>query len=72
MLVSMGSTALAAGVVLPRYGGLNYARGINEVLKKKKMSRCIILYNACVKILNKSASFTTKCIMATKRVTENV
>ena len=35
MLVSMGSTALAAGVVLPRYGGLNYARGINEVLKKK-------------------------------------
>ena len=36
MLVSMGSTALAAGVVLPRYGGLNYARGFNEVLKKKK------------------------------------
>ena len=36
MLVSMGSTALAAGVTLPRYGGLNYARGINEVLKKKK------------------------------------
>ena len=72
MLVSMDSTALAAGVVLPRYGGLNYARGINEVLKKKKMSRCIILYNARVKILNKSASFTTKCIMVSKRVTENV
>ena len=36
MLVSMGSTALAAAVVLPRYGGLNYARGINEVLKMKK------------------------------------
>ena len=36
MLVSMGSTALAAAVVLPRYGGLNYARRINEVLKKKK------------------------------------
>ena len=35
MLVSIGSTALAAGVVLPRYGGLNYARGINEALKKK-------------------------------------
>ena len=35
MLVSMGITALAAGVVLPRYGGLNYACGINEVLKKK-------------------------------------
>ena len=32
----MGSTALAAAVVLPRYGGLNYARRINEVLKKKK------------------------------------
>ena len=27
MLVLMGSTALAAAVVLPRYGGLNYARG---------------------------------------------
>ena len=73
MLVSVGSTAFAAAVVLPRYGGLNYARGINEVLKKKeKMSPCIILYNACVKILNKSVSFTTKCIMVTKRVTENV
>ena len=35
MLVSMGSTALAAGVVLSRCGGLNYARGINEVLKIK-------------------------------------
>ena len=32
-------------------------------LKKKKMAHCIILYNAHVKILNKSASFTTKCIM---------
>ena len=30
MLVSMGSTALVVGVVLPRYGGLNYACGINE------------------------------------------
>ena len=30
MLVSMGSTALAATVVLPRYGGLNYTCGINE------------------------------------------
>ena len=27
MLISMGSTA---AVVLPRYGGLNYACGINE------------------------------------------
>ena len=34
MLVSVGSTALAAGVFLPRYGGLNYARGISEVLAK--------------------------------------
>ena len=30
VLVSIGSTALAAAVVLPRYGGLNYACGINE------------------------------------------
>ena len=29
MLVSVGSTALAAAVVFPRYGGLNYACGIN-------------------------------------------
>ena len=41
MLVSMGSTALAAAVVLARYGGLNYVRGINEVLKKNK---CYIAY----------------------------
>ena len=42
--------------------------------EKEKMSSCIILYNAHVKILNKSASFTTKCIMATEseRVTNNV
>ena len=38
MLVSMGSTALAAGVVLPRYGDLNYARGINEVKKRKNVT----------------------------------
>ena len=30
MLVPMGRTAFAAAVVLPRYGGLNYACGINE------------------------------------------
>ena len=30
MLVSVGSTALAAAVILPRYGGLNYVCGINE------------------------------------------
>ena len=29
MLVSISSTALAAAVVLPRYGGLNYECGIN-------------------------------------------
>ena len=31
MLVSMGSTALAAVVFLPRYGGLNSVRGINKI-----------------------------------------
>ena len=36
MLISVGGTVLAAAVVLPRYSGLNYAHGINEVLKKKK------------------------------------
>ena len=36
VLISVGSTALAAAVVLPRYGSLNYGHGINEVLKKKK------------------------------------
>ena len=36
MLVSLGSTALAAAVVLPRYGSLNYGHGIHEVLKTKK------------------------------------
>ena len=30
MLVSVGSTALAAAVVLPRYGSLNYVCGINQ------------------------------------------
>ena len=38
MLVSMGSTALAAAVVLPRYGGLNYEREIKEVLKKTNVT----------------------------------
>ena len=28
VLVSMGSTALMAAVVLPRYGGLNYVHGL--------------------------------------------
>ena len=43
-----------------------------KIKKFFKNVTCIILYNARVKILNNSASFTTKCIMATKRVTENV
>ena len=30
ILASVGSTALAAAVVLPRYGSLNYVCGINE------------------------------------------
>ena len=30
VLVSVGSTAFATAVVLPRYGDLNYACGINE------------------------------------------
>ena len=30
MLVSVGSTTVMAAVVLPRYGGQNYACGINE------------------------------------------
>ena len=41
MLVSKGSTALAAGVVLPRYGGLNYARGINEVLNNVRLHKFV-------------------------------
>ena len=36
------------------------------------MSRCIFFYNARIQILNKSASFTTKCIMVTIRESENV
>ena len=43
MLVSMGSTALAAAVVLPRYGGLNYACGING--KRRKKRRNVTLHN---------------------------
>ena len=71
MLVSMGSTALAAAVVLPRMVAWITRVGLMKI-EKEKMSRCIILYNVHVKILNKSAPFTTKCIMATEIVTENV
>ena len=38
MLVSVGRTALAAAVVLPRYGGLNYACGINEIKKERNVT----------------------------------
>ena len=34
MLVSVSKTTLAADVVLPWYGGLNYVRGINEFKKR--------------------------------------
>ena len=53
ILVSMGSTALAAAVVLPRYGGLNYERGINEVLKKKNMTLHNFLQCLCKNIEQK-------------------
>ena len=70
MLVPMGSTALAAAVVLHRYGGLNYSYGTNEDSKRQNVT----LHNfvQCVQILNKSASFTTKCIMVTKTGTDNI
>ena len=42
MLVSVGSTALAAAVVLPRYGGLNYVVGLMKIKKEKK----IMLHNS--------------------------
>ena len=38
MLVSIGSTALAAAVVLPTYGGLNYARGLMKYWKRKNVT----------------------------------
>ena len=50
MLVSMGSTALAAAVVLPRYGGLNYACGVNEDLKRKKFALHNVVQCSCKNI----------------------
>ena len=74
MLVSMGSTALAAGVFLPRYGGLNYACGINEVLKKKKKKK-VTSHNfvqcSCKNIEQKCFIYH-QIIMVSKRVTENI
>ena len=58
MLISMGSTALAAAVVPGMVAWITRV-GLMKI-KKEKMSRCIILCNTRVKILNKSASFTTK------------
>ena len=54
MLVSIGSTALAAAVVLPRYGGLNYSCGINEDLKKKNVTLHKYVQCSCKNIEQKS------------------
>ena len=53
MLVSMGSTALAAAVVLPRYGGLNYACGINEDKKGKNVTLHNFVQCSCKNIEQK-------------------
>ncbi len=53
MLVSMGSTALAAAVVLPRYGGLNYACGINEDWKRKNVTLHNFVQCSCKNIEQK-------------------
>ena len=50
MLVSFGSTALAAAVVLPRYGGLNYACWINEDWKRKNITLQNIAQCSCKNI----------------------
>ena len=53
ILVSKGSTALAAAVVLPRYGDLNYACGINEDWKRKQFTLHNILQCSCKNIEQK-------------------
>ena len=53
MLISMGSTALAAAVVLPRYGGLNYACGINEDQKRKNVTLHNFVQCSCKNIEQK-------------------
>ena len=53
MLVSMVSTALAAAVVLPRYGGLNYACGINEDWKRKNVTLHNFVQCSCTNIEQK-------------------
>ena len=64
LLVSVGSTALAAAVVLPRYGGLNYTCGINEDWKRKNVTLHNFVQCSCKNI-------EQKC-MVTERATENV
>ena len=53
MLVSMGSTALAAAVDLPRFGGLNYACGINEDWKRKNVTLQNFVQCSCKNIEQK-------------------
>ena len=53
MLVSVGSTALAAAVVLPRYGGLNYACGINEDWKRTNVTLHNFVQCSCKNIEQK-------------------
>ena len=50
MLVSMGNTALVAAVALSRCVGLNFARGISEVLKRGGI---VTLHNSvqCVRLV---------------------
>ena len=49
----MGSTALAAAVVLPRYGGLNYACGINEDWKRTNVTLHNFVQCSCKNIEQK-------------------
>ena len=53
MLVSVDSAALVAAVVLPRYGGLKSACGINEVLKKKNVALHHFVQCSCKNIEQK-------------------
>ena len=73
MLVSMCSTALAAAVVLPRYGGVNHACGINEDWKRKNVTLQNIVQCSCKNIEQKCFIYHQISVyMATERVTENV
>ena len=61
MLVSMGNTALAPAVVLPRYGGLNYARGINEDRKRGKVTLHNFVQCSCKNIEQKCFIYHQMC-----------